>query len=160
MTDPWYRPILTPIANAYTLDPRLVEAVVWTESRGQADAFRFEPKFWERYLAKLPEYKGTVPRRVSSSYGLMQIMYVTAKELGFSDEPERLFLVKENLHWGCRKLQQLTTWAAGFPTVPYDLRLQAICASYNGGRGGNTPGTELRNQKYADRVLATYRELL
>lgn len=158
----WYRPLIFQIANSFQLDPFLVEGVVWQESRGQADAFRYEPKFWLRYLAKLPEYKGENERRVASSYGLMQIMYVTAKEIGFDGEPEGLFVPRVNLHWGCEKLSQLFTWARSYSTVPGDEQRIAALAAYNGGRGGNTPGTDLRpdNRQYAMRVLATRAVLL
>lgn len=156
-----YRSIIGPTALKMRLDPYLVEAVVWVESRAQADAFRHEPKFWFRYLSKLPEYQGTNPRRVSSSYGLMQIMYPVAKEIGFVGEPEELFLPSTNLLWGCRKLRRLTDWAAEYKDVTPDDRLRATLASYNGGRGGNVPGTELRpdNAQYAERVLASVEEM-
>lgn len=158
----WYRERITKVANAYALDPYLVEAVIMVESRGRADAFRYEPLFWERYkLAEKPEYQGMNPRRVSSSYGLMQIMYPVAREMGFADEPEALFGVTTNLHWGCRKLRRLQTWAAGFGEASPIDQLTAALASYNGGTGGNKPGTQLRpvNYQYAQRVLATHTSL-
>lgn len=159
-----YRHLITPVANSFALDPRLVEAIVWTESRGRADAFRFEPKFWLRYLAKLPEYKDAIPRRVSSSYGLMQIMYRTAFEQGFHGEPEMLFMPRENLHWGCRYLRNLVHWANKYQDVSPADRQLAVLASYNGGRGGNSPhkgSQNLRpaNRSYALKVLAAYEEL-
>lgn len=161
MSPSWYRPLIFQIANSFGLDPYLVEALIWQESRSQADAFRYEPKFWVRYLAKLPEYKGTNQRRVASSYGLMQIMYVTAKEIGYGDEPEGLFVPRINLHWGCEKLRELFQWAEKYGTVLPDERRVAVLAAWNGGKGGNTPGTPLRpdNRQYAMRVIAT-RELL
>lgn len=158
----WWLPTITPIANAYELDPRLVDAVVWNESRGRADAFRHEPKFWLRYMANNPKYKdkGLNPRRVSSSYGLMQVMYVVAEEFGFKGEPEELFVPRTNLHFGCQVLRDRRDWAAKFDTTP-ERRQLAMLASYNGGKGGNAPTGDLRpdNRQYAERVLATYREL-
>lgn len=158
-----YREQIFHAANAAGLDPWLVEAIVWQESRSHADAFRYEPKFWLRYMAKSPQYKQlSPPRRYSSSYGLMQIMWVVAKELGYLAEPEGLFIPSTNLVWGCRKLKQLTAWGNGYPGVPLEDRKLAVLASYNGGTGGNTPGTPLRpdNYQYAQRVLATQAELL
>lgn len=158
-----YRPVIFGQANTQGLDPYLVEAIVWQESRGQADAFRWEPLFWQRYMVKQAQFKGLYPpRRYAASYGLMQIMWVVAKELGFEGEPELLFVPSTNLYWGCKKLRSLFDWAAGFSEVPSPVRLQAVLASYNGGKGGNTPGTDLRpdNQQYALRVLATRNALL
>lgn len=147
---------LTPIANAYTLDLWLVQGLIWVESRGRADAFRYESQFWLRYLATRPEYKGLNPRRVSSSYGLMQVMYPVARELGYTDEPEGLFLPRVNLHYGCQKLRGLIDWANTFLSVPPADCLLAAIAAYNGGKGGNVPGTPLRpvNAAYAARVQA------
>lgn len=158
----WWMPVITPIANAYQFDPRLICAQVWCESAGRADAFRHEPRFWLKYMATNPKYqgKGLNPRRVSSSYGLMQVMYVVAEELGFKGEPEELFLPQTNLHFGCMKLRQLREWASTF-AVPQERRTLAMLAAYNGGPGGNKPTEPLRpvNEQYAERVLATYREL-
>lgn len=153
--------VLTPIVNAHRLDPWLVMGIIWVESRGQADAFHYEPQFWLRYLAKLPEYRGANPRRVSSSYGLMQIMYPVAKELGYQDEPEGLFLPRTNLHYGCRKLRELIDWAHSYLAVPRAECQRAAIASYNGGRGGNTPGGPLRpaSAAYAARVTAAVHTL-
>lgn len=151
----WYRHKITTVANAHSLSPFLVEAICWVESRGRVDAFRHEPQFWDRYhLADKPEYSGMNPRRVSSSYGLMQIMYPVARELGFQGEPEMLFQIAVNLHWGCKKLREISDWANSF-NIRYPDRLRAIAAAYNGGKGGNAPGTPLRNGVYADRVIAT-----
>lgn len=161
-TQTWWLPTITPIANAYQFDPRLIMAVIWTESRGRADAFRHEPKFWLRYMVNNPKYKGKGlnPRRVSSSYGLMQVMYVVAEELGFKGEPEELFVPQTNLHFGCQVLKDRRTWVGGFD-APQDKLQLAMLASYNGGKGGNAPTGDLRpeNRQYAERVLATYREL-
>lgn len=143
------------IAETYQLDPDLVEAVVLKESSGNTDAFRFEPDFYNRYLKRLPECRGLNPRRISSSYGLMQVMYWVARELGYSKDhpPELLFVPQTGLGWGCRKLQTLIDWANGYQAVPESDRLLAALAAYNGGRGGNTPGTVLRNGIYARGVL-------
>src|SRR5690349_19412236 len=86
----WYRREIEEVARAHALDPDLIEAVVLTESSGRTDAFRHEPDFYRRYLQGKPEWAGTNPRRVASSYGLMQVMYPVAKELGFEGQPEDL----------------------------------------------------------------------
>lgn len=141
MTD--YTRLIAVCATPKGLDPQIVEALVLVESSGHADAFRFEPGFYARYLKGKPEWADAIPRRVSSSYGLMQILYPVAKELGFTLEPEMLFLPATNLTWGCLHLSHLLTWAGGDYT-------RALCA-YNGGKGGNvTP--PFRNQGYADKV--------
>jgi soluble lytic murein transglycosylase-like protein len=148
-------------AVKWGLDPLLVEAVVVQESGGNTDAFRFEPNFWNRYLKGNPRYRSLNPRRVSSSYGLMQVMYCRILEDKISDndawQPELLFIPENGLDIGCNLLAELLQWANGKTEDP-QLALQAAVASYNGGKGGNDPSkdTPLRNGKYAREVLAKW----
>lgn len=155
-------------AKKHDLDPILVEAIVVQESAGNADAFRFEPNFWNRYLKPMKMYVGANPRRVSSSYGLMQVMYRVAVERGFPDNlhPELLFVPETALEFGCRQLKFQFDEAKKYslahpeiPVLPKDIIFAAI-ASYNGGNGGNRPGTTLRNAPYARSVLTNYAALL
>lgn len=142
-------------AAAAELDPLLVEAVVVQESAGNTDAFRFEPQWWNRYLKRDPKSAGLNPRRVSSSYGLMQVMFPVAAERGYKGTPEGLFVPAVGLQWGCAHLAYLQSWSRTFD-VPVAQQLQAMVASYNGGRGGNNPVTDhpLRSAGYARSVLA------
>lgn len=144
----WYRAEVELIAGRHALTPDLVQAVCLIESSGQTDAFRPEPAFWDRYLRGKPEWDGANPRRVSASYGLMQVMFPVAVEHGMArtEPPEYLFVPLIGLEYGCRVLAARLEWARG------DLR--AALASYNGGKGGNAPGGPLRNGAYADKVLA------
>jgi len=150
---------ITTAAEKWGLDPLLVEAVVVQESSGNTDAFRFEPDFWNRYLKPNPKYRGLNPRRVSSSYGLMQVMYCRVLEDRIADNdawaPELLFLPENGLDIGCGLLAELLQWAQG-KTTDQQLATQAALAAYNGGRGGNDPSKDnpLRNGKYAREVLA------
>jgi soluble lytic murein transglycosylase-like protein len=137
-----YRDLIERVATGYALDPNLVEAVVIAESSGYTDAFRFEPDFYRRYLAAKPEYANQNPRRVSSSYGLMQVMYTTAQQHGYSGLPEGLFVPDVGLRYGCIHLVKMLTWADG--------EVRKALAAYNGGQG-NWKATY--PQQYASRVL-------
>jgi soluble lytic murein transglycosylase-like protein len=140
MTD--YRREILQASREHGLDPNLVEAVVVVESSGRTDAFRFEPNFWVKYLQNNPEYQGEIPRRVSSSYGLMQLMLPVARELGLKREPEYLFVPSVNLFFGCKKLGSLIQWAGG--DIPKALE------AYNGGKG--SVGSQA-TQRYAAKVI-------
>lgn len=146
MTD--YRQEIETAAREFGLEPDLVEAVVLQESSGRADAFRFEPAFFDRYLKRNPDYRGLVPRRIASSYGLMQVMYPTARELGFSAEPEMLFVPRVSLHFGCMLLARLLKWAGGDTAK--------ALAAYNGGKGNWTAEAPLA---YAAKVLERERRI-
>ena len=147
-------------AKAQQLDPLLIGAIVLTESSGNTDAFRHEPNFYNRYIKPYKLYAGWNPRRISSSYGLMQLMAPVAHERGYpKDRPvEYLFVPEVGLEWGCKHLRYLFDWAGEFntPLVPVSEqdRLEAVVASYNGGRGGNKPTDRpKRNASYVRKVL-------
>lgn len=141
----WFASEIVAAAIIFGLQPSLVEAVCWQESSSRTSAYRYEPLFWARYLTRKPEYATLNPARVSASYGLMQIMFPVARELGFMGEPEELFAPAIGLEWGCRKLAHEIAWAKG--------DLEQALAAYNGGRGGNVV-RPFRNGVYATQVLA------
>jgi soluble lytic murein transglycosylase-like protein len=161
MTD--YRTEIETAAAAHDLDPDLVQAIVEQESGGWASAFRYEPAFWDRYLKTNPVYATRNPREVSSSYGLMQIMFATAVDHGFTGKPWDLFDPAVSLEYGCRVLQALLVWArsqyTGLETAAQTVILRSVLAAYNGGKSGNAPKGPLRNREYADDVMRRYRQI-
>lgn len=78
----------------YSLDPTIIYAVIWQESKGDPHAARFEPNFYKRLVLPktraelsgyVPEYLPTLDTEKvmrSTSYGLMQIMGETARWFG------------------------------------------------------------------------------
>ena len=146
MTD--YRREILQAAREHGLDPNLVEGLVLVESSGRADAFRYEPAFWDRYLKHNPDYQGEVPRRVASSYGLCQIMLPVARELGFKQQPEYLFVPTVNLYFGCKHLRRLVQWAEG--DIPTALE------AYNGGKGNIGSAA---TKRYAAKVIQRWDEV-
>lgn len=149
-----YWSLIHSVSKDLGLDPDLVEAITIKETRktingvfipSRADAFRFEPAFYDRYIKGKPEWEklGFIPRRIASSYGLMQIMFTTAYQFGFRGEPELLFVPSNSLWWGGTYLKYLLQWS-GFNE-------HKACAAYNGGQGG-WRGRD--PQTYADDVLS------
>lgn len=155
-------------ATAQGMDPVLCAAMCWKESDFKASAFKFEPDFWNRYLKGNPIYAHLNPLRVSSSYGLMQVMYCRLLEDKVADNdiwpPEDLFEPEKNLEIGVAFFLELLAWANKrvIPeTVPVKdpfIRTMVALASYNGGRGGNDPAKNwpLRNGRYAADVIERY----
>jgi len=137
-----YRTLIEQAATELGLDPNLVEAVVITESSGQTDAFRYEPGFYTAYIKGKAEYANAIPRRVASSYGLMQVMYTTATQYGFGLIPELLFVPATGLRFGCLHLAKLLKWSEG------DVR--KALAAYNGGQGN---WRAAQPQQYVSKVL-------
>lgn len=146
MTSTLYRREIEGAGHEHGLDPDLLEALVIIESSGQADAFKHEPGFYARYLAKDPRFAGQVPRRVASSYGLMQVMYTTALDHDYPyPEPEYLFVPAINLEMGARVLAALLEWADG-------AHMKAL-AGYNGGKGNWLGLAPQAYSKKVNRVL-------
>lgn len=150
-----YRTLIRTIAGYHKLDPLLVEAVVTVESAGMFNAYRYEPAFWQRYLVNHPRYKDMPPREASASYGLMQIMYSTAVEEGFTGMPWELFNPILSLEYGCRHLSKNLAWADNYEAGTLtDREIASALAAYNGGRRGNEPDANPdRNGAYAAKVL-------
>lgn len=148
------------VATVFGLDPYLVAAVVWQESEFNADAFRHEPNFWNRYLKSNPQYRHLNPRRVSSSYGLMQVMYPLVHEDELLDNdalpPEHLFVPEFGLRSGCNHLVKCKKWAAANGAgLPESKITESALAAYNGGRSSDNRPTSpvLRNGRYAREVI-------
>lgn len=156
----FYRAAIEIAAAAHGLEADLVEAVVQQESNGWASAYRYEPDFFTKYLAKNPIYKDRNPHEVSASYGLMQVMFTTAVEHGFTGQPWELFAPTVSLEYGCRVLAALLAWArskyTGLSSGERIAVMRSALAAFNGGKNLNDPNGPLRNKAYADEVMARY----
>lgn len=84
-----------------------VKAVMMTESSGDPNAYRAEPQIND------------------ASYGLMQLLYRTAKGLGYTGTPEGLYDPMINLDLGAKFLGQLMR--------AYGADFQAVYSAYNSG---------------------------
>lgn len=165
------RPLIKVAAESFRLTPQLVEAVVMQESGGNTFAWNPEPRyryFWD--VRKRAPFRALTPAEIGAetppadfrglagdpdqewwaqqaSFGLMQVMGAVAREEGCT-EPYLPALCDPviGLRFGCKHLKAQLDWAHG--------DIASALAAYNGGRGGNAPGTKpLRNAKYADEVL-------
>ena len=136
-------------AFAYGVRFEVLEAMVLVESSGQADAFRFEPAFYRRYIKNNPTAKAAQYGPLAAcSYGLLQIMLEVAYEEGYTGRPEGLFVPRVGLAFGAKHFAGLLTWAGG------DER--KALAAYNGGKGATTTipyRTEAYVVKVFDRVV-------
>lgn len=96
------------IAIAHSLPPEIICGIVEHESSWNQWAIRYEPKFLSKYVAPLftnNKISATEAYTRSMSWGLMQVMGQTARELGFDGQflPE-LCDPSVGIEWGCRKL--------------------------------------------------------
>lgn len=121
-------------AANHNLDPALVMAVVEQESNWHPWAIRYEPLFYTKYvlpLALLP----TEAHARSFSYGLLQIMGQTARELGYKLELPRLCEPDIGLDWGCLFLEH--------KMKAHNDNVTDALLAYNGGGWQGYPGSVL-----------------
>lgn len=127
-------------ALAHALNQALACAVVEQESSWDPWSIRYEPDFRSRYVAPLG-LPPTVEIARSISWGLMQIMGQTARDLGYAGPMAQLLEPETGLDWGCRKLAQCFQLANGDP--------EAALLHWNGGADTTYPAQVLaRTQKY------------
>ena len=124
-----YEQLIRGHARNYGLDPALVAAVIYQESRFRPDA-----------------------RSPSGAIGLMQLLPETAKGIALRTGGSR-FVVRDllnpeiNVRYGCWYLRHLLR--------KYDGDLRKALAAYNGGQGNVDRGIEYAETKdYVRRVLA------
>ena len=78
-----YRPLIERLAARHGLNPRLVEAFVFVESSDQAQAIRFEPHIYDLLATKFPHTSPTERMQQATSWGLMQMMGMVARERNY-----------------------------------------------------------------------------
>lgn len=125
-------------AVKYLIDNALICALIEHESDGwKMYAIRFEPGFYSKYIEQLKGLTATEAYARSFSWGLMQIMGQTARELGFQGK----FLAELcdpdiGIDYGCKKLRHC------LDRHPNDEK--AALLEYNGGSNSNYPNLVLQ----------------
>jgi soluble lytic murein transglycosylase-like protein len=144
----------------YRIKKLLLKAVAMSESSMNQKAYRYEPAFWDRYLKDDPDWNTKDRAIVSSSWGLMQIMWTTAWSLGFrgttgeelEDPATNIMLAAKLLRAHLDRVE-----AKGLCSTNSLWPIEIALALYNGGARGNPDENgKLRNQKYVDKVFREY----
>lgn len=141
------RAAIKKVAAEYHWDWRVLEAHVMVESTGRPMAFRYEPA------------------KQDGSFGLLQVMGNTARNLGLPQGTAEASLCDPyvGLDYGMKALKDIVRWrkaedlwaqgAFKSVNVPFPPKLREVLAVFNGGGVGNPreDGT-LRNESYVQRV--------
>lgn len=145
--------LIDAVAAQHGLPTALVQAIVQVESNGRPWAVRYEPDFFLRYVAGrdhrvyAPCSRVTEERLRACSFGPMQIMGQTARELGFQGVYlTELYAPAVGVEWGCRLLASLL--------VREKKRVDRAVAAYNAGSARLTPSGKFVNQQYVDKIRA------
>lgn len=152
-------------ASDWGIPLELLKAIIEVESGGDPWAVRFEPEYqwfydvekhepWDRQSTRpFPSLSGvssaTEKNLQATSFGLMQIMGATAREMGF----ERPFLSelcepRINLKYGCRYLVQLHRRFGD------EHGWGGVAAAYNAGSPRKREDGSWENQAYLDKLEA------
>lgn len=130
-----YVAIARAAAPEFGLDPSLVCAVIEQESAWVPTATRYEPAFFVRYIeplihsGELSDMQEAKDR--ATSWGLMQVLLQTAREMGFTGPSIALTDPETGIVWGCRKLQKC------FERGKFDTHTALL--RYNGGSNLSYP---------------------
>ncbi len=146
------------MGRKYKIKRLILKAIGIVESNLEERAYRFEPKYWERYMKGKPEWEGRDVAEVSASYGLMQIMYGTAVWLGFKGTGEELYNPVINIELGAKLLRKLLDKVKSESSALWSVEI--ALAKFNGGAWKNPDKFgKLRTQKYVDKVLDNWCKL-
>jgi soluble lytic murein transglycosylase-like protein len=141
------------VSEEFQLDPKIVAAVVYQESRGNTCAVRYEPAFFQKYINTRPreELKGYWPASSTIitertlraySFGCMQVMGQVARELGFKGEfLTELTVPEKGIYFGAKKLRKELD---KFEGIEVEKAYERALERYNGGG----------NSRYVPEVLA------
>jgi soluble lytic murein transglycosylase-like protein len=145
-----YDGLIQQAASDNSLDPALIKGIIAQESNFVARAYRAEPQIND------------------ASYGLMQLLYQTAKGMGYTGTAQGLFDPATNIQYGAAFLSDLIRQSdnAGYG-------VESAISAYNAGFSSDRPGDGKRatnrvdgyvtdgsqfapfiNQHYVDAVLS------
>lgn len=143
---PWSAIIAS--SRNHSLDSILVAAIIIVESAGNPLVTRYEPKctFLNSPTTWAPKLHITVETEINgqkTSWGAMQVLGVTARDLGFYGYFTELIEMEKGVELGCRYLRR--------QALRYGT-LQETIAAYNAGSAMKN-GDVFVNQDYVDKVM-------
>lgn len=84
------------------LDPVLICAIIEQESDFEPWSYRYEPGFLRRYVVNLNLPDLTEAEGRSFSWGLMQTMGQSVREIGYTGPLPQLCEPETGIYWGCK----------------------------------------------------------
>jgi soluble lytic murein transglycosylase-like protein len=143
----------------FDIDPKLLLAMIQVESSGRPYASRYEPGTI-RYIRDAYQYARAAGVTAETenvgqqtSWGLMQVMGFTARELGFAGNLPELCIPANGVEYGCRYLKRLQDRFGKPGTLGFDER---VVVSYNAGSPRKTADGKFVNEGYLKKVWSAY----
>jgi soluble lytic murein transglycosylase-like protein len=142
-----YFPFIISESYLCAIEPELICAFIWQESGGETRAIRFEDKIHFNYTAnkyakQLNISQITEVNCQNTSFGLLQILGVKARELGFEGYLTDLLIPEIGLKYGCKNL--------GILNKKYK-NMEDVIVSYNSGSPLRRDGKYI-NEEYLESV--------
>lgn len=135
----------------------VVRGVVQQESQGFPKATRYEPGFYLQYICK--GWVATLLKKLklgldsaeakgrATSWGLMQVMGQSAREMGFTGPFSDLLIPEVGLYWGCKHLAiKKRLYFARYGWA-------GVLSAYNAGSPLVLKSGKYKNQHYVDGSL-------
>ncbi len=120
------------------------EAILREETGGEWSLYLLTKSIISVESAWIPVAIRQEPELGDASRGLMQILYATAKDMGYTGTPDGLFDPATNIRYGVRFLRYLISrWGSS---------LSDVISAYNGGHPLRRTGGGYVNQQYVDDV--------
>lgn len=143
--------IILDAANEHGIDPRLILAICIVESGNRGNVARYESHYkWTfmpaEHAKRLGITEPTEYQLQKFSWGPMQIMGATARELGYNGFLPELCVPQVGILWGCIYLKKLLAKHGD---------VQDAVAAYNAGHPKKFGGKYI-NQVYVDKVNEAY----
>lgn len=150
---PWK--LIKSISEDFNVDPIVIASLIMAESSGIPSSTRFEPTWSYHYNIRIfAEKSDTTPETEkvgqSTSWGLMQVMGTTAREMDFHGKFPELCDPKLGIKFGVMYFKK--------QLERYGNTLDAV-AAYNLGSVKKTDGGMYINEKYIDKVMGYHREI-
>lgn len=151
--------LISEAAVKHQLDPAVIAAITWHESKGIRFKTRAEIRLsQERYLVSYREFADRLDISVETervaqlhSWGLMQVMGYVARELGHRGYLVELTDAELGLKYGCLQLKRLYR--------KYGSDEDVISAYNQGGPYKDVVGMYKNQRKYVDVVCGYLRDL-
>jgi len=147
--------MISAVGEKFEVDPNLIAAIIQVESSGVRYRLRAEPTFDylvapERWAKALGITKDTEVMCQKTSWGLMQVMGGTARDLGYEDHLVELVEAEIGIYWGTKYLaKQLKKYQT----------IKGAAAAYNAGSLRIGKDGKIVNQVYVDKVMALLAQL-
>ncbi len=142
-------PLIKAISVEKSVPASLIAAIIIAESGGRKYAAQYQPRYQHTYRTnEFAKDLGITPVteliHQKTSVGLMQIMFATARHMGYRGHYAAFYDPETNIRYGTEYLRRL---------IQRHGNLKDAISSYNQGQPFKDQHGRYRNQDYVDKIL-------